>query len=128
MTGYTITIGYLSGAVTQHDADIAWEYVHDRALDICAHPEWIVDEARAFDAPDIMRDEALVDYARAFQNRTDLTITFHPAVDDERPYIHMYASGGMPSRALKEYTRQAFIRLLLRAAHREGIDLSIRVS
>jgi hypothetical protein len=106
----------------------AWEYVYEQALNICAHPEWIADEARAFDAPNGTDDETLMDYARAFESRTDLTITFHPAVDDAQPYIHMYASGGMPSRALKEYTRQAFIRLLLRAAHREGIDLSIRVS
>ena len=118
-TGYRIELGY--NANLDMDDIEAWEYVEAAAL------RMISAEAMEYGAPEVLDGEPLANYAYAFKERKDLTITFQKS-SDGIPYIHMYASGGDPGRTLKAHTRRAFIRLLLQEAHRKGIELNITVS
>lgn len=125
-TGYTIRLGYLSGATFRGDAEEAWRIVQEEAERIWEMPAVIAIEAANCGAPVTLNNQVLHDYVLAFQKRRGATIKLD-CRDEEGPYIHMLASGGSASRVVKEHIRRAFIRLLLAAAHRRGIDLNVTV-
>lgn len=123
-TGYTIEIGYNGG-------DGEWADLKEAALEICDKPLRIYTEAEAFGAPEELDGEELVTYCIAFKWREDMTIEFiEPGHEryTEDCYIHMFESGGDPARTLKNYTRQAFLRLLMAAMHRRGCNINITCS
>lgn len=125
-TGYTIRLGYQSGYSMMTSDDDLWSVLKTTALCICDTPQRIAAEALRFGAPERIGEASLAELADAFRERKDLTITFADHGDDR--YIHMFASGSVPYRPLKEHLRRAFIRLLIADVHQLGIEISIQVS
>jgi len=121
MTGYHITTGY------QSDGRDTWEELKAIAADICLHPELIADEAKQLEGGNYSQ---LVAVAERFRKCEDLTLTFHEkdTERDREAQIIMTASGCGPYRGVKEATRRAFCRLVMKAAHRKGIEICINVA
>lgn len=74
-----------------------------------------------------------MEYAAQFRGDPgDLTLqivdTPDPLTGEERRYISMLASGGSPSRELKEKSRRAFCRLVTKEMHQKGMNINIKVA
>lgn len=130
MTGYHISIGYLSG----DDNDKAWAMLKRIVADLCAKPEVIAEEAMAFG----MRPETAKEYAESYRSfsletgRTeDSTLVVKERdLDDEDSYVQIMqlASGRGVSRTNKEAMRRAVCRILMREMHKRGLEININVA
>lgn len=124
MTGYYISVGYNSS----FSADEVWDEFKRVGQEIANKPDAICLEASRVD--DFGMAE-LKEYGEAFvQEQEDLTIRFKdadPNDEDSEPQIVMYASGGDPSRSLKESVRRAYIRLVLQEMHSKQMEINIQV-
>jgi len=130
MTGYHITIGYLSGA----DKGEAWEVLKREVAELCAEPAIIAHELLRH-GMDVNRVREYAEAYRSFSPETgrteDSTLVIKERdLDDEEsePQVMQLASGGGRSRTLKEATRRAVCRLLLERMHRRGIEININVA
>lgn len=129
MTGYHISIGYLSG----YDKDEAWEVLKSVVLDLCHNPHHLVDEAVRFG----MDPKTACEYAAAYvgaslekQGTEDSTLRI---IEGERaegnpPQIMQLAGGSGESRTIKEQMRRAFCRLVMREMHKLEIEININVA
>lgn len=127
MTGYHISIGYLSG----YDKDEAWEVLKKVVLDLCHNPHHLVDEAVAFG----MNPASAAEYAAAYVNASeetrgteDSTLRIIEAKDGDPPQIMQLAGGGGESRTIKEAMRRAFCRLVMREMHKLEIEINVNVA
>lgn len=127
MTGYHISIGYLSG----DDKDEAWTVLKSLVLDLCHNPHHLVDEAVAGG----MNPQTACEYAAAYVGATeetrgteDSTLRIIEAGGDSPPQIMQLASGNGESRLHKEAIRRAFCRLVMRETHKLGLEININVA
>ena len=135
MTGYYLEVGYIGGSSFGGSHEDAWLKMKEAAKTLCDDPQRIFDEAMRLDG-EILNGtgEDVRGYAERYRNCDDLTITVHEKPFNEsekcgfKPYIAQSASGGGPSRMIKESLRRAFCRLIIEAMHREGIEVTMRVS
>lgn len=130
MTGYHITIGYLSG----YDKDEAWGVLKRTVARVCANPELIAAEAHELAMPLEVAREYAESY-RSFSADTgrteDSTLTIKekdPKDSDSEPQVMQLASGGGSSRAIKEAMRRAVCRIVMREMHGLGIEININVA
>jgi hypothetical protein len=121
-TGYTLTIGYLSGHSTKLDKDEAWQELVRCVEQLRVQPERIVQEARRLNAPETCEEGCctLLDMAQAYQHDDGTLVLNH-----QEHYILQLASG---DRMLKEHVRRAFCRLVIEEMHRQGIEVCLQVS
>ncbi len=121
MTGYTFSIGYISGHSYKGDKDDAWLELVIVTEALKKRPDRIVAEARRLNAPEQCEQGCctLMSLAGAYQH-TDATIV----IQHEEQTIDQYASG---DRMLKEHVRRAFCRLLIEDMHRLGIEVNLKV-
>ena len=125
MTGYHVTLGYVSGYGFRDHPEDAWKEVLLLALAICSDPERLAQEAMKFGMPGKIARE----YAQSYLERSDSTIRFKEAQDEETPaQIMQLASGGGVEREHKEAMRRAFCRLLLNDCHQQRIEININVA
>ena len=130
MTGYHISIGYMSGCP---DKEEAWETLKAVVLDLCNAPALIADEAISFG----MDRATALEYAGAYvgasiANRgtedSTLRIIEADAKEGTPPQIMQLAGGIDPSRSIKEAIRRAFCRLIMREMHKREIEININVA
>lgn len=125
MTGYHIRLGYNANS---DNAD-NWPILEKAAFDLCEHPIRLYNEAVDFGCPQQLDGAYLSNYAEAYKQHEDATITIDEGTDiDNPPQIMILASGGAPGRTFKEHLGRAFCRLLLIEMHRRGIEISITVA
>lgn len=131
MTGYHISIGYLSGGA--YDKDEAWEILKTVVLDLCHAPARIADEAVSFG---MLLAQAL-EYAEPYtsasvENRgtedSTLRIIEKNEAEGTHAQIMQLAGGADPSRSLKEAMRRAFCRLVMQEMHKREIEININVA
>jgi hypothetical protein len=131
MTGYHISIGYLSGG--DFDKDEAFQVLKKVALELCHNPHHLVDEAVRFG----MRPQTACDYAAAYVNASEeqrgtedstLRIIEGERAEGNPPQIMMLAGGAGESRTIKEQIRRAFCRLIMREMHKLEIEVNINVA
>lgn len=129
MTGYHISIGYLS----DYDKDEAWEVLKNVALDLCHAPVRIADEAITYG----MGVDIALEYAEAYRGASiethgtedsTLRIVEGNAAEKAQPQIMQLAGGVGESRTTKEAVRRAFCRLVMREMHKLGIEININVA
>lgn len=130
MTGYHITIGYLSAA----DKDEAWRVLKGVVASLCADPTRIAAEAGCFGMSPAVASE----YAEAYRSfsskngRTEdstLVILERDATTPEsEPQVMQLASGGGFERGAKEATRRAFCRLVMNEMHKLEYEININVA
>ncbi len=130
MTGYHISIGYLSDG----DKDEAWAALKEVVAALCAEPSRIAVEAVRYG----MRPNQAEEHAEAYRSfspktgRTEdstLVIKERDFEDeDSYPQVMQLASGGGESRVLKEAMRRAFCRLALEEMHKRGLEININVA
>jgi hypothetical protein len=129
MTGYHISIGYLSG----YDKDEAWQVLKKVTLDLCNHSVRIATEAILFGMDPFKAEE----YARAYEGASleqrgteDSTLRIIEADEKEGtpPQIMQLASGTGESRLLKEAMRRAFCPLVMEEMHKLGIEINVNVA
>ena len=124
-TGYTIQVGYLSGYSFNGGNDAAWNILKSVAASIAESAKDIHYEAIKYGSPDYDYDGdfSLMDVCNTFALPVkDGGVMI---INDTERYIHMMASG---NRTLKEHSRRAFIRLVMSAMHRQGIDINVNVA
>lgn len=129
MTGYHISIGYLSG----YDKDEAWKVLKMVVLDTCQNPHRIVDEAVLFG----MDPRTASEYASAYVNASEgqqgtedstLRIIEGARAEGNPPQIMMLAGGSGASRTVKEQIRRAFCRVVIREMHKLEIEINLVVA
>ena len=130
MTGYHISIGYMSGGP---DKEEAWGILKEVVLDLCNAPARIADEAIFFG----MERASAVEYASAYvgasianRGTEDSTLRIIEADGKEKtpPQIMQLAGGADPSRSIKEAMRRAFCRLVMYEMHKREIEININVA
>ena len=121
MTGYSFSIGYLSGYGYKGSTDEAWQELVICVEALKRRPERIAMEAQRLGAPEQCEHGCctLTSLALAYQN-ADATLVIHR----EERAIDQYASG---DRTLKEHVRRAFCRLVIEDMHRLGIEVNLKV-
>jgi hypothetical protein len=133
MTGYYLSIGYISGYSFRGNRELAWVQLKTLALSLCSHPERITASVMEIEpkrlrngARGLFADE-LDSFCKQYSIRDDATIKF---VEGSDPYISMLASSGNGDRAreIKERVRRAFCRLLILEAHKLGIEVELKVA
>jgi len=123
MTGYHITLGYMSNRNDGANREV-WQEVVRLALNICDSPELIASEAVALG----MSPATAREYAQAYKERFDSTIRFKEADGDSPAQIMQLAGGAGPSRSIKEAMRRAFCRLLMHECHKREIEINVNVA
>ena len=121
-TGWSLSIGYNSGYSYNGDDQEAWDELVRVTKKLCEHPERIEAEAYAYGAP--LADpngETLFSYCERYREQQGGTIT----INQDQRVIHQIASG---DRAMKEYVRRAFCRLILQDMHRLNIEVNLIVA
>ncbi len=123
MTGYKIAVGYNS----EFAASEVWETLKTVGLEIANNPEVIACEAAYYDGDYLFAE--LREVSERFKVRDDLTIRFFEGSKENefRPHILMYASGGGRYRLIKESTRRAYCRLVLKEMHKRKMEIDIYV-
>lgn len=130
MTGYHISIGYLSGG----DKDEAWATLKEVVAKLCAEPAAVAMEALKYGMPpDRVREyaEPYRSFSAATGRTEDSTLVIKEADPDDPESYHQVmqlAGGGGESRGLKEATRRAFCRLVLKEMHKREYEININVS
>ena len=121
MTGYSFSIGYLSGYGYKGSTDDAWQELVIVVEALKKRPERIVAEAQRLNAPEHCEEGCctLMTLAMSYQCH-DATLVIH----HEERTIDQYASG---DRMLKEHVRRAFCRLVIEDMHRLGIEVNLKV-
>lgn len=123
-TSWNISIGYISGTTYNGDVNTAWETLKQDAKDLADSPYVLLAEYNLY-ARHIGDDETpTLVYATQYSAKEYNPMT----VNDEKQRIFIGASGGNPSRAVKEHMARAFIRVLMRRMHERGIDVNVSVS
>ena len=129
MTGYHISIGYLSG----YDKEEAWEVLKRVVLELCNAPERIAEEAMRFGMDGAVARE----YAEAYRGASletrgtedsTLRIIEGERAEGNPPQIMQLAGGAGPSRVIKEAMRRAFCRLVMYEMHKREIEININVA
>lgn len=128
MTGYHISIGYLSGA----DKDEAWIALKRVVLELCHNIARIADEAACFG----MSTKVANEYALAYQDATeeqhgtkDSTLRIiERKGENDPPQVMQLAGGSGESRDIKEEMRRAFCRLVMHDMHQLGLEININVA
>lgn len=133
-TGWLITLGYVSGATYVLSRQSAEAFLYEAAFDTARHEEDILsyaEQAKYCPRKDEF-DNSLRDYAHKFSQMDDLTIGIKAirdrAGDVVETSILLLASGGGLSRAMKECTRRAYVRLLMEQMHFRGLDIQVSVT
>ncbi len=121
-TGYTFTIGYLSGYSTKLSRDEAWQSLVQCVEEVRRQTERIAQEAQRLNAPEACEQGCctLMSMAEAYQYDDGTLMIYH----DEH-YIIQLATG---NRTLKEHIRRSFCRLVIEEMHRQGIETCLNVS
>lgn len=129
MTGYHISIGYLSG----YDKEEAWKVLKLVVLELCHNPHHLVDEAVRLG----MNPMTACEYAAAYigaseelQGTEDSTLRIIEGsrAEGNPPQIMMLAGGSGESRTIKEQIRRAFCRLVMAEMHKLEIEININVA
>jgi len=127
MTGYYIYIGYNS-VLSEFDV---WQELKRVAAYYCENYNLIADDAVEIEGRDPKFNEKIFDYAKNYNNHTDLTIKIVDQKSDDignrERYIAQLASAGGYSREVKEILRRAFCRVVLREMHKKGMEVCISV-
>lgn len=129
MTGYHISIGYLSGG--DYDKDEAWEVLKKVVLDLCHNPHHLMDELVSFGMNPRIAAECAAAYvgaSEATRGTEDSTLRIIEAKDDDPPQVMQLAGGADEWRVHKEATRRAFCRLVMREMHKLEIEININVA
>ena len=131
MTGYHISIGYLSGG--DYDKDEAFEVLKSVVLDLCRAPARIAGEAMNYGMPEALAHEYAQPYTTAsLENRgtedSTLRIIEKNEAEETVAHIMQLAGGADPSRSLKEAMRRAFCRLVMYEMHKREIEININVA
>lgn len=128
MTGYHLSIGYLSGG----DKAQAWDTLKTVVLNLCHDPVRIANEAVRLGMNRTTAHECARAFASAsleFQGTEDSTLRI---IEGDRaegnPQIMMLAGGSGQSRTIKEAIRRAFCRLVMTEMHRRDIEININVA
>lgn len=123
-TSWTISIGYNSG---NFDTAELWAKLKASAEFWRKNPLLIADEAREGSDADIPLDgENLLDYCEVY--RRDWMDGGPLHIIDEDKVLHIMASGGDPSRTIKEHVARAFCRIIIKAMHEEQIEVNLIVA
>jgi hypothetical protein len=120
MTGWHITIGYISGDSCEYNRDQAWELLKAEVARLREDGKAILGEYIRT-CPEMISaevEELIACYKAA---HGDKTIT---VLEDKREIMQL-ASG---ARSTKEQVRRAFCRLVLDAMHRHNIDINLIVA
>ncbi len=117
MIGWHITKGYETGYTPRGDSD--WKRIQEFAVAVASIKE-LIDEAINF-APDSLHSK-IGEVAATY--KSDVGNPLHIGADE----IMILASGGGEYRAAKEHVARAFVRILMRAVHERGFDISVSVS
>jgi hypothetical protein len=124
-TGYSFKIGYLSGHTADMNQDEAWGLLKACCTDIATSPHHLHTECeRDIPVEPEFIDEKYIDYAKIYSAESGNPLT----CDEERQMFFISASGGNPSRAIKEHMAMAFIRLVLDRMNKRGIPICVTVS
>jgi hypothetical protein len=126
MTGWHISIGYLSGYSTSLNRDEAWVELKREAVHIAQTPAMLAQEAYEFGAPkvdDVDGSYRLADYCTIYSVKPENGCPL--SIDDDRQEVMITASG---NRTMKEHVARAFVRLLMAAMHRKGIEVNVTVA
>lgn len=130
MTGYHISIGYLSGGPV--DKDEAWDILKGVVLDLCHAPARIADEAIDFGMDAATASEYALAYAGAslgYRGTEDSTLRIIEKDNEGNPpQIMQLAGGAGESRVIKEAIRRAFCRLVMKEMHKREIEININVA
>ena len=126
MTGYHINLGY---SATRVDYDEMWKVLKQKTREICDNPQAIIAEARRLgNAPETCPDgccklDTYADnYAEPFYGYG------HPITIIEREGNRQIMQLASTDSGIKYHVRRAFVRLLIEAMHREGIEVNLSVA
>jgi hypothetical protein len=120
-TGFSISVGYISGHTTTISQDNAWEVLKHTAQELATMPNKFVGETLRASSASYL---TLKPYGGIYTASIGCPIQF----DDDRHQIFISASGDNPARALKEQTAMGFIRSLMLLMNKAGIPLNISVT
>ena len=128
MTGYHIRLGYNP---TRSDYESMWETLKAEALRIASQPQDIVAEARRLGSPENCPDGCCPLETYADNYAWPLDRPGHPLKvieDGEEPQEWQIMQLASTDTGIKYHVRRAFVRLLIEAAHRHGIEVSVTVA
>lgn len=115
-----ITLGYNSQG---GNGDEEWEAVKKIVREIADNPRYIEGEARRID-PATCENCCINGFAENYLD--PFTVSGHPiTIDDANRQIIQWGCAGC---AVKYSIRRAFIRLLIKEAHRKRIEVCLHVS
>lgn len=125
MTGYHIEIGYNP---TRGDHDEMWRLLKQEARNIADKPAEIIVEARRLDAPESCEEgccelEGYADnYAEPFETAGHPVSVIEDG--DDRQIMQLASTDA----GFKYHVRRAYVRLLIEAMHRHGIEVNLTVA
>lgn len=126
MTGYHIRIGYNP---LRTDYEKMWEILKAEARKVADNPEAIIAEARRLGAPENCDGgccplETYADnYAEPFGTSGHPISVIEPNGDDAGEIMQLASTDS----GIKYHVRRAYVRLLIEAMHRHGIEVSLTV-
>lgn len=125
MRSYHIELGYNGGGTDAEEA-IRWEILKREARNIADTPEAIIAEARRCGSPETCSDRCCHLNTFADNYRDPFTTRGHPIsiIEDAQQIIQLACGDG----SLKFHVRRAYIRLLIEAAHKHGIEVNLTVT
>ncbi len=128
MTGYRITIGYLSGDSYKGTTDEAWEALKNAVVSM--RQSTLLAEFGIFNDTRMRAgiDCTATQLAGLMTHLRGSDASVKVIEDDGDNAVVLLASGGDKSRSMKEAMRRAYIRVIMREMHRQGIEISVRVS
>lgn len=129
MTGYHIKLGYNP---MRTDYDEMWKILKSEARKVADDPSTIIAEARRLGAPENCEDGCCPlssyadNYADAFGSYGHPIVIIDKGGDDrdDRQIMQMASTDS----GIKYHVRRAYVRLLIQAMHRHGIEVSMTVS
>lgn len=123
MTGYHLSVGYISGYSAGQDRSQAWEVMKEIVARLRQEPGLIAAEAARIEPGTL--DECL-EFAQNYHPSVgDLTVVVREGDPQE---VAQSASGGGCERAMKEKLRRAFSRLVIEQMHRHGFEVNLNVA
>lgn len=124
MTGYHIEIGYNGTASIGVEA--MWPLLRQTAVALCSAPEEIVEEVRRMDELPTCPDGCSLETHTAVYARPLDDEIGHPVmILEEQQQVMQLSSGGC---VVKQAVRRAFVRLLIKRMHQQGIEISVVVA
>ena len=123
MTGYHLSIGYLSGESIVDDRGKAWDCLRMAVGKISQSPERLTEEAvRVQSGIDRQKCREVADAMHPDAGSNAITLINH------QQQVMLTASGGGEYRPIKEAVSRAFCRLAIEELHKLGIEVNLTVA